>query len=74
MGWDLLKNGYLIRAADAAGFEVLLTADRKMYDQQRHLERKLALSFLPDRSVVHWKKMRRSSRRPSSGLSPADLS
>jgi predicted nuclease of predicted toxin-antitoxin system len=46
MGWDLLKNGDLIRVADDAGFDVLLTADQKMYEQQSHLERKLALVVL----------------------------
>ncbi len=43
MGWALLENGDLIEAADRAGFEVLVTADSKMYNEQSHLERKLAL-------------------------------
>jgi hypothetical protein len=46
MGWDVLKNGDLIRAADDAGFDVLLTADQKMYQQQSHLKRRVALVVL----------------------------
>lgn len=34
MGWEGLKNGKLLRAADAAGFDVLVTADKNMHFQQ----------------------------------------
>ncbi len=33
-GWTGLKNGELLRRASAAGFEVLLTADRSIQFQQ----------------------------------------
>ena len=33
-GWDRLVNGELIAAAEAAGFEVLLTTDKNMRYQQ----------------------------------------
>ncbi|HET6217112.1 MAG TPA: hypothetical protein VFE27_08855 [Acidobacteriaceae bacterium] len=29
-GWDTLKNGELLAAAEAEGFEVLLTTDKNM--------------------------------------------
>lgn len=29
-GWDELANGHLLKVADEAGFQVLLTIDRKM--------------------------------------------
>ena len=32
-GWDRLSNGALLKAADDAGFEILLTTDRRI----RHL-------------------------------------
>jgi predicted nuclease of predicted toxin-antitoxin system len=34
MGWANVKNGKLLRAANEAGFEVFVTADKNMYLQQ----------------------------------------
>jgi predicted nuclease of predicted toxin-antitoxin system len=34
MGWANIKNGKLLRAANDAGFDVLLTADKNMHYQQ----------------------------------------
>lgn len=34
MGWDRLRNGKLLAAAAAAGFEVVLTIDKKMSREQ----------------------------------------
>lgn len=33
-GWDTRSNGALLNIADEAGFEVLLTTDRRIRDQQ----------------------------------------
>ena len=41
-GWDRLVNGELIAAAEAAGFELLLTTDKNMRYQQNLKGRKLA--------------------------------
>ena len=41
-GWDRLINGELIAAAEAAGFEVLLTTDKNMRYQQNLKGRKIA--------------------------------
>ena len=41
-GWDRLVNGDLIAAAEAAGFEVLLTTDKNMRYQQNLKGRKIA--------------------------------
>ena len=41
-GWDRLVNGELIEAAEAAGFEVLLTTDKNMRYQQNLNGRKIA--------------------------------
>jgi hypothetical protein len=45
-GWDRLRNGDLLDAAEAAGFEVLLTNDKNMRYQQNLTGRKIALVVL----------------------------
>jgi hypothetical protein len=34
LGWESLKNGDLLSAAKAGGFEVMITVDKHMRDQQ----------------------------------------
>ncbi len=46
-GWDRLKNGELLKAAEAAGFEVLVTGDRSIRYQQNLAGRKIAIVVLP---------------------------
>ena len=41
-GWDRLVNGELIAAAEAAGFQVLLTTDKNMRCQQNLQGRTIA--------------------------------
>ena len=41
-GWDRLVNGELIAAAEAAGFELLLTTDKNMRYQQNLKGRNIA--------------------------------
>jgi hypothetical protein len=45
-GWDRLVNGELIAAAEAAGFELLLTTDKNMRYQQNLKGRKIAFVVL----------------------------
>jgi len=45
-GWDRLSNGLLLAAAEEAGFELLLTTDKRMRYQQNLSERKIALVVL----------------------------
>jgi len=45
-GWDTFANGELLAAAEAAGFEVLLTTDKNMRFQQNLKGRKLAFVVL----------------------------
>jgi hypothetical protein len=54
-GWDSLSNGQLLDAADAAGFDVLLTTDRNMRHQQTLSGRKIAIVIL---SKGRWKLIR----------------
>jgi hypothetical protein len=45
-GWDRLANGELLEAAEAAGFEILLTTDKNMRYQQDLRGRKIACVVL----------------------------
>jgi hypothetical protein len=45
-GWGQLKNGELLAAAEAAGFDVLLTTDKNMQYQQNLAGRKIAVVVL----------------------------
>ena len=45
-GWDTLRNGELLDAAEAAGFDVLLTTDRNIRYQQNLTNRKIAIIVL----------------------------
>jgi hypothetical protein len=45
-GWDRLKNGELLVAAETNGFDVLLTTDRNMRYQQNLAGRKIAVVVL----------------------------
>jgi hypothetical protein len=46
MGWSGVKNGELLKLAEADGFNVLLTADRNMAYQQNLKDRFIALVCL----------------------------
>jgi hypothetical protein len=45
-GWDTLKNGELLVAAETEGFDVLLTTDKNMRYQQNLAGRKIAVVVL----------------------------
>jgi hypothetical protein len=51
-GWGTLLNGKLIKVAEDAGFDVLLTADSHMKNQQNLNQVKLTVVVL---STNHWK-------------------
>jgi hypothetical protein len=55
LGWAGLKNGRLLRATEDAGFEVSVTADKKMSKQQNMAGRSLAVVVL---STVDWEIMK----------------
>ncbi len=50
-GWDTLSNGDLLAAAERAGFDVLVTADKNMRYQQNLKGRRIALVVL---STPQW--------------------
>jgi hypothetical protein len=45
-GWDTFRNGDLLDAAEAAGFEVLITTDRNLRYQQNLTGRRIAIVVL----------------------------
>jgi len=45
-GWDKLKNGDLLSAAEEAGFDLLVTTDKNMRYQQNLAGRKIAIVVL----------------------------
>jgi len=45
-GWERLTNGDLLKAAEEAGFDVLLTTDRRIRYQQNLAGRKIAIVVL----------------------------
>lgn len=45
-GWDRLQNGELLNAAEAAGFDVLVTTDKNLRYQQNLVGRKIAVILL----------------------------
>jgi hypothetical protein len=59
-GWDRLTNGDLLRAAEVAGFEILLTTDRNIRYQQNLSKRVIAIIAL---SKGSWPLIKRSCPR-----------
>ena len=45
-GWDTLRNGELLDAAEAAGFDVFVTTGRNLRYQQNLAGRKIAIIVL----------------------------
>jgi hypothetical protein len=54
-GWDRLRNGELLDAAEVAGFDVLLTTDKNMRYQQNLAGRKIAIIVL---GKQQWRELR----------------
>lgn len=59
-GWDTLGNGDLLRVAEAAGFDVLLTTDNSLSYQQSLSGRKIAIVVI---SRNHWRMVQRVIRK-----------
>jgi hypothetical protein len=55
-GWSTLENGALLSAAEAAGFEVLITTDRNLRYQQNLTSRKIAVIVL---SAPSWPRVQK---------------
>jgi hypothetical protein len=51
LGWHNLANGDLLQAAEAEGFEVLVTTDQRLKHQQNLSHRKIAVLVL---TTTNW--------------------
>lgn len=67
-GWDRLVNGELLKAAETAGFEVLVTTDKNMVSQQNLKTRTIAIVVLGN---SQWRIVRRYVRKISAGVNAA---
>jgi hypothetical protein len=59
-GWERLVNGALLEAAETAGFEVFVTADKNIRYQQNLASRKIAIVTLGN---AQWPVLRRYVER-----------
>ncbi|MEP7383858.1 MAG: hypothetical protein ABI910_19385 [Gemmatimonadota bacterium] len=59
-GWATLRNGELLSAAEAAGFEVLVTTDTNLQYQQNLPARRIAVVVLTSTS---WPRIRQVTAR-----------
>jgi hypothetical protein len=57
-GWSTLQNGELLNAAEASGFEVLVTTDKNLRYQQNLAHRKIAVVVL---SATSWPRVQKIS-------------
>lgn len=55
-GWDRLSNGALLDAAESAGFELFITADKNLRYQQNLTRRRIAIIVLRN---AQWPVLRR---------------
>ena len=67
-GWDRLVNGELIAAAEAAGFELLLTTDKSIRYQQNLKGRRIAFVVLGNQQ---WPALRRYVERVVTAVNAA---
>ena len=54
-GWATLRNGDLLRAAERAGFEVMITTDQQLKYQQDLTERRIGIVVL---NTTSWPRIR----------------
>ena len=67
-GWDMLKNGELLDAAEAAGFDVFVTTDRNIRFQQNLTSRRIAIIVL---GKGRWRLIRRRLSEIASAVAAA---
>jgi hypothetical protein len=51
IGWEAYLNGTLLSSAETSGFDVLVTVDKSMQNQQNFAKRKIGLVVLNSRLV-----------------------
>ena len=68
-GWDALSNGALLNVAEDAGFELLLTTDRRIRYQQNLKARRIALVVLT--GSTKWSLVRQHTNRIAAAVAAA---
>src|SRR5262245_39888700 len=68
-GWDSLSNGELLNAAEQAGFDVLVTTDRRIRFQQNLKARRIALVVLT--GSTKWSHVRQHVERIATAVATA---
>ena len=68
--WDTLGNGALLDAAEEAGFELLLTTDRRIRYQQNLRVRRIALVVLT--GSTRWSRVRQHDDRIAAAVASAN--
>jgi hypothetical protein len=68
-GWDVLTNGELLDAAESAGFELLLTTDRRIRYQQNLRVRRISLVILT--GTTRWSSVRQHTDRIAAAVASA---
>jgi hypothetical protein len=67
-GWNRLVNGELLKAAETAGFEVLVTTDKNMVSQQNLKTRTIAIVVLGN---SQWRIVQRYVRKIAATVNAA---
>jgi len=68
-GWDTFENGDLLRIAEAAGFDLLLSTDNSLAYQQNLKGRKIAIVVI---SGNHWCLVQRVIRKIVAAVNAAE--
>jgi len=71
-GWESLTNGELLNAAEAAGFELLVTTDQGLRYQQNLAKRTIRVLVL---KTANWPKIKKHAEmvaRAIDGLAPGE--
>jgi hypothetical protein len=68
LGWDTLSNGELLKAAEEADYEILVTTDKNIRYQQNLIGRRIALVVLAN---PRWPVVRRYVQRVVTAVNAA---
>jgi hypothetical protein len=68
-GWNTFSNGALLKAADDASFDVLVTTDRRIRYQQNLSSRRIALVALVGNTK--WSRVRQHTERIAAAVAAA---
>jgi hypothetical protein len=68
-GWNTLSNGALLNAVEEAGYELLLTTDRRIRYQQNLSGRRIALVVLT--GSTKWSRVQEHTDRIASAIAAA---